>query len=37
MFTKFQSEYFLDYFSLSVQENFMCVYIDMIDVKDNSL
>ena len=26
---KFRNEWFLDYFSLSVQENLICVYIDM--------
>jgi len=29
---KFQNEYFLDYFPLSVQENLICVYIDMVNV-----
>ena len=29
---KFQNEYFLDYFSLSVQENLISVYIDMVNV-----
>jgi len=29
---KFQNEQFLDYFLLSVQENFNVVYIDMVNV-----
>jgi len=29
---KFQNESFLDYFPLSVQENFIFVYIDMINI-----
>jgi len=29
---KFQNEQFLDHFPLSVQENLICVYIDMINV-----
>jgi len=29
---KFQNELFQDYFPLSVQENLICVYIDMINV-----
>jgi len=29
---KFQKELFLDYFPLSIQENLMCVYIDMVNV-----
>ena len=28
---KFQNESFLDYFPLSVQENLICVYIDMVN------
>jgi len=29
---KFQNEYFLDYFTLSVQENLIYVSIDMVNV-----
>ena len=28
---KFQNEYFLDHFPLSVQEKIICVYIDMVN------
>jgi len=29
---KFQNEYFLDYFPFSVQENLICIYIDIVNV-----
>ena len=29
---KFQNEYFLDYFPLSIQENLYFVYLDMVNV-----